>query len=300
MPTALHHRLAGALLALLLALPVQALNILLTNDDGWDGPGIQALFTALSDAGHDVTMVAPLEQNSGKGGGMMSEVGHYVAVKREREGQWSVASTPTDAVRAGLDVILADNPPDLVISGANFGQNLGRPTTHQSGTIGAALQSLFRGVPAIAVSVGVRFDEASAQPQPFPSTLESFGPAAKLVVDLLSHLETDTGIALPAQTALNINVPPPYRGERPVRRAQLAVVGAVEMQWQRGEKTFGAEGGELQVMFRPAPQEVLREDDDITLYHQGYVTVTALDGDMSANSRLEQLPTLIEFLNRRD
>jgi len=52
---------------------------------------------------------------------------------------WSVASTPSDATRMGLSVILADDPPDLVVSGSNFGQNLGQGATRGSGTLGAAL-----------------------------------------------------------------------------------------------------------------------------------------------------------------
>ncbi|MEQ9397525.1 5'/3'-nucleotidase SurE, partial [Haliea sp.] len=145
-------RLLLLLLAPLAAGPAFSLNILLTNDDGWQAPGIQSVYKTLTEAGHTVTLVAPVSDQSGRGGAMNTDVGGYVAVNRVGDGMWSVDGTPTDSVRAGLQVILRDAPPDIVISGSNFGQNLGRAGAHQSGTVNAALQSAFLGYPAIAIS----------------------------------------------------------------------------------------------------------------------------------------------------
>ena len=117
--------------AVLLMTSVCALDILLTNDDGWDAPGIGSVRQALVDAGHRVTLVAPLEQQSGRGGAMNTNFGEEVAVVEEAPGIWSVDGTPTDSVRAALDVILHDDWPDLVVSGSNFGPNLGQEGVHE-------------------------------------------------------------------------------------------------------------------------------------------------------------------------
>jgi 5'/3'-nucleotidase SurE len=112
----------------------EPLRILLTNDDGYDAPGIRAMHERLVAAGHDVTLVAPLNDQSGSGirvttQGKLYYEDHAPAV-------WSVDGTPADAVLVGLQHILADDPPDLVVSGANFGPNLGYAGS--SGTVGAA------------------------------------------------------------------------------------------------------------------------------------------------------------------
>lgn len=259
------------------SLPAFALNILLANDDGWDAPGIQSAYRVLSEAGHQVTMVAPLKNQSGKGGAMNTRVGSYVAVVRQGDGMWSVDGSPTDAVRAGLQVILKDNPPDVVISGSNFGQNLGRGGAHHSGTINAALQAAFLGVPAIAISVGVELGEHAEEPHPFPSTLATFDPAARLLVSVLAQLEAAAAPSLlPQGVALNINLPAGWDPARGLRLAPLSAASSVDMHWEIGDRPFGEDGGELRIGFatggEPSP------GDDISLFNQGYATVTPIDG----------------------
>ncbi len=166
-----------------------AIEILLTNDDGWDAPGISAAKGALEAAGHTVTVVAPLNNQSGVGGGLNTGVGSFVNVIEEAASVWSVDSTPADSVRAGLGAVLASNPPDLVISGANFGQNISRQGVNASGTVGAALQAMQSGVPAIAISVGLDLSESSIEPIPFPSTFSAFGPSAAFLARLVATLE---------------------------------------------------------------------------------------------------------------
>ncbi|MDX1650699.1 MAG: 5'/3'-nucleotidase SurE, partial [Myxococcota bacterium] len=148
--------LVGLALLVLLApsAAAGALRILVTNDDGVGSPGIRALRTALADAGHHVVVVAPRTNQSGKGASLRTDVGGAAALQQPEPGVWSVDGTPADAVRAALDAVLADAAPDLVVSGLNFGPNLGRPGAVGSGTVGAALTAVHRGVPALATSVG--------------------------------------------------------------------------------------------------------------------------------------------------
>lgn len=278
---------------LLFSLRTQALDILLTNDDGWDAPGIQQLYATLAEAGHTVTLVAPLGPQSGQGGAMSIDVGGYVDVVQQQPGMWSVDGTPVDSVRAALDIILKDNPPDLVISGANFGQNLSAQTVQQSGTVNAALEALYKGYPAIAVSVGIDIREEAGKPK-FASTLAAFEPTAELLVDLIEKLKpADSDRMLPVGVALNINVPVPFENNRGLRLAPLAELGDVEIHWQRGKQPFGAKGGKLQVMVSMADDARVADGSDIGLFRRGYITVTPLQ---AATGALTPVPGLAEIL----
>ena len=244
---------------------------------------------ALTAAGHHVTLVAPLTQQSGKGGSFDTHFGRSVAVVEQQPGIWSVASTPADSVRAALDVIMANNPPDVVISGANFGQNLTRAGMQQSGTVNAALQGLFRGIPAISVSVGVRFSEAHDKP-PFESTFNAFAPTGQLVARLLDALYRINGASLlPKGIALNVNVPVPFDTARAVRFAPLAAQPMLKVRWRRapGSDSDKAVISLGQVAADPVP------GTDLDLFNKGFVVLTAIDGDMSASPEslqpLEQL-----------
>jgi 5'/3'-nucleotidase SurE len=218
-----------AFLALTVSLPASAngLNILLTNDDGFDAPGITILRGALLAAGHQVTVVAPAENQSGKGGSINTEALDFtpgvglMQLINHGGGVFSLAGTPADSVKAGLDIVMKDDPPDLVVSGCNFGQNIGKPGSNTSGTEGAALRAAYSGVPAIACSVGILFSEARDD---FPSTVAAFGPAADFIRRAIDALVEKNGTqVLPNKTvALNINFPVPYGNILGVETTELA------------------------------------------------------------------------------
>ncbi|WP_101759715.1 5'/3'-nucleotidase SurE [Oceanicoccus sp. KOV_DT_Chl] len=132
------------------ALPVSALNILLTNDDGYGSYGITAMQSALESAGHTVYVSAPAENQSGKSGGINTHYGESVGFIEYVGGkQWAVEGTPADAVSAGLFGLLPAVLPegeaiDLVVSGINDGENIAR-FANASGTVGAAMFALRRG-----------------------------------------------------------------------------------------------------------------------------------------------------------
>ncbi|MFD9636507.1 5'/3'-nucleotidase SurE, partial [Streptomyces violascens] len=116
--------------------PAGPLRILLTNDDGYDAPGIRLMSQRLTAAGYDVTIVAPLTNQSGAGTKMMSAT--TVTVKHPEPRVWAVDGTPGDAVSFGLAEVFAGRAPDLVISGTNFGPNVAALASH-SGTVGGAV-----------------------------------------------------------------------------------------------------------------------------------------------------------------
>ena len=129
------------------------MNILLTNDDGINSPGLWAMAETLSDLGN-VTVVVPDRDQSGKGASMtllrpltMEKVGTRGVDIRAA---YSIEGSPADCVIMGTELI-CDDPVDLVVSGINPGANLGLDVFN-SGTFGAALHGYFRGINSIAVS----------------------------------------------------------------------------------------------------------------------------------------------------
>ena len=198
--------------------------ILLTNDDGIDAVGIRALADALS-RDHDVTVVAPATNQSGVGGAR--SWWETTVDYTETDRGYAVEGTPADCV-AVADVALGLDP-DVVVSGCNHGPNIGAHILGQSGTVGAAMEASFLGIPAIAVSL---YDRGNL---PVPPTLDAgdFAVAGEVVADLLARAEggqsdgADGPLALPfGADVLNVNVPaaddeaaenPTYRLTEPAR-----------------------------------------------------------------------------------
>ncbi|XVH30263.1 5'/3'-nucleotidase SurE [Haloferacaceae archaeon DSL9] len=121
-------------------------HVLLTNDDGIDAPGIAALYESLS-AIADVTVIAPVDNQSGVGRARSNTV----AID-DHEWGYAVHGTPADCVAIGLRHVDEADDIDLVVSGCNDGPNVGSYLLGHSGTVGAAVEAGFLGVPAVAVS----------------------------------------------------------------------------------------------------------------------------------------------------
>jgi len=122
-------------------------HILLTNDDGIDAVGLRALYDALTDA-YEVTTLAPTTDQSSVGRALSDGVDITT-----HELGYAVDGTPVDCVVAGLGEIVPDA--DLVVAGCNKGANLGAYTLGRSGTVSAAVEAAFFGVPAVATSMYV-------------------------------------------------------------------------------------------------------------------------------------------------
>ncbi|WP_237702899.1 5'/3'-nucleotidase SurE [Candidatus Protofrankia datiscae] len=183
------------------------MRILLTNDDGWRGPGgsgtplIAALRDALRTAGHHVVVVAPGTDQSGQGGRISLPPLQLTVASPEPE-VWTVTpGSPSDSVFFAFDEIFANQKPDLVISGINPGNNLGQAANH-SGTVNAALTALEFGVPAVAVSL-----ETPGTWQ--EGTAAAAKNSAGYIVDLVRRLETRSrnGTLIPRGVGLNVNYP---------------------------------------------------------------------------------------------
>lgn len=133
----------------------ETLDILVSNDDGFDAEGIDAVVEALiALPDTNVTVVAPAENQSGSGSN--TTPGELTATEEETLSGYPVTAVdgfPADAVNYGLENVV-EEPPDLVVTGLNEGQNMG-PIIDASGTVGAARAAVAQGIPALATSQGI-------------------------------------------------------------------------------------------------------------------------------------------------
>jgi len=165
------------------------MNILISNDDGYQAPGIVALYEALKDLGR-VEVVAPEQNNSAKSNALTLHSPLYV--HHAANGFRYVNGTPADCVHIALTGLL-DYRPDLVVSGINHGANMGDDTIY-SGTVGAAMEGYLMGIPAIAFSQterGWKHLDAAAE------------RARSLVQSLIQQQRVGTG----SPWLLNVNIP---------------------------------------------------------------------------------------------
>lgn len=162
------------------------MHILISNDDGYRAPGIRCLADAVKSVAK-VTVVAPELDRSGASNSLTLD--NPLRARRAENGYTYVEGTPTDCVHLAITGLLEEEP-DMVVSGINSGANLGDDVVY-SGTVAAAMEGRFLGLPAIAVSM------ASFQPRYYPT-------AAQVVLDLLERLQREP---VPAETILNVNVP---------------------------------------------------------------------------------------------
>ncbi|HEU5151967.1 MAG TPA: 5'/3'-nucleotidase SurE [Iamia sp.] len=237
------------------------MRILVTNDDGIEAPGLHALATALDDDGHDVLVVAPDRDHSGYGAaigdlGRRSDLHTTPATipGAEHIAAFALAGPPALCVMAARLGGFGD-PPDIVASGINPGNNTGRAVLH-SGTVGAALTGANLGVSAVAVSVGID-DDGTA----------TYRAAAEVGAAAVEWLRT-----APAKTVLNVNVPTgPIEDVRGSRWASLAPFGTVRAALKAHDD------GVLELTLVEAGVE-LPPDSDTALVTAGYVAVTCLAG----------------------
>ena len=140
------------------------MHILLTNDDGLKAPGLQTLKREL--ASHDcrLTVVAPNGQRSAASHSMTINKALYCRDESTVPGirEIAVSGTPVDCVKMAMEYFLKEDKPDLIISGINDGYNLGSDVLY-SGTVSAAMEGPYYGLPAFAVSMLGMTDERCAQ-----------------------------------------------------------------------------------------------------------------------------------------
>lgn len=166
------------------------MRILLSNDDGIFAPGIKAAKSALETLG-EVFVVAPERERSGAGHGITVHKPlrpKKIAFSDGTYG-WAVNGTPADCVKLAIEALLTE-PPDIVISGINFGANLGTDVLY-SGTVSAAIEGIISGIPSVAISLAT-FEH------------QNFQYAATFLRHIIPLLTRDK----PESFLININIPP--------------------------------------------------------------------------------------------
>ncbi len=242
--------------------------LLLTNDDGAQAAGLQALAAALADLGR-VVVVAPEQDNSA--------VSHALTMRRplrvENLGpdRYAVDGTPADCIILAVEKILAVRPA-LIVSGINSGPNIGDDINY-SGTVSAAMEATMLGIPALAISL------AGEPPYDYqPAALF----ARRLARYVLEH-------SLPPDTFLNVNYPgDPPRGVRITRQGRRTYAGAVkETRDPWGRRHYWIGGG--------VPSIDSRRDTDAAAIEECYVSITPLHLDQTNYDALELLRERMVF-----
>ena len=241
--------------------------ILITNDDGVQSEGIHALAAALRSLG-DLVVVAPHQE--------ASAIGHALTLRRPlrietiRAGVYAVDGTPTDCVNLGVEVLMKDEPPALVVSGINMGWNLGDDVTY-SGTVAGALEGALLGIPAIAVS------------QKRTPTFD-FTEAARAAAAVAAAVLRD---GLPARTFLSINMPEGTpKGMRVTTQATRNHITKISSRVDpRGGAYYWIEEG-------LDDWQPLDGRSDYEAVMAGYVSITPLHPDMTAYAAVDLLEAM--------
>ena len=268
------------------------LDILLSNDDGFDKPGILALQQALSQANHRVVLAAPAKNASGSSASITFAP---VPVEQVATNTYAISASPATAVVLAVSALYPPgSPPDLVISGINKGANLG-PATGISGTVGATTAAIKVINPPIA-AIAISTDPLSPNFSEGENTehLQRISAFIVKLVDRLTQERCKSGFLLPQGLALNINYPP-----RPTEEIKGIVMR------EQGQAPY------FRISYRPSKDDAnvylpvfktqtvendIAESDTLA-YHQGYITIVPLDGNYTSNKSTAR--TIIEPLIRQ-
>ncbi len=246
--------------------------VLLTNDDGIQAPGLSALADALAEIA-EVTVVAPAGERSGASHSI--SVRRPVACEQLGKRRWSVDGTPADTVIIALHRLL-DRKPDLVISGINLGANVGQ-NVHYSGTVGAALEATVNRVPAFALSIATRNAECD------------YAPAVRLGRELARLLFEE---GLPEGVLLNVNVPESWSGGvRFTRQSERITRNVLREEPSERGPIFWLQ--EVQVL------DSLEPDSDYAALRAGAATLTPIQvrrTHIASLNHLSHLPARLESL----
>lgn len=241
------------------------MHILLSNDDGYLAYGLSVLAEALSEQA-EISVVAPDKNRSAASNSLTLEM--PLRAQQAHNGFIKVDGTPTDCVHLALTGLL-DKEPDMVFAGINHGSNLGDDVLY-SGTVAAASEGRFLGLPAIAISL------ASNRPEHF----ETAGHVAKtLLTQLLDN-------PLPKDTILNVNVPDiaidklkGYQATRLGQRHKAEPV--IEAADPRGNRIYW--------VGPPGAEQDAGPGTDFFAINSGYVSVTPLQLDLTRYDAVDNL-----------
>lgn len=245
------------------------MRVLLSNDDGIHAPGLKALEKIAHELSDDVWVVAPELDQSGASHSLTLR--EPLRIREISEKRFAISGTPTDCVLAATNHLLKENPPDLVLSGVNYGSNLAEDITY-SGTVAAAMEASLLGIPAIALSLAVTHHHPAKW-----ATAEHYGP--EIIKRLLK-------IKFREHILINVNFPnliaSSVKGIAITHQGQRRIEGSLEEHMDpRGRQYYwigaihydgsGDEGTDLKANF------------------DGFISVTPLSLDFTHRETINQL-----------
>jgi len=250
------------------------MRFLLSNDDGYQAPGLSVLADTLKAFG-EVTVVAPDRDRSGASNSLT--LSRPLRINKASNGFYYVDGTPTDCVHLGITSVM-QHEPDMVIAGINRGSNVGDDILY-SGTVAAAMEGRFLGYPAVAVSF------AGFQ-------MKHLSTAARVVRRIVSGMISNP---LPADTILNINIPD-------VRYDGLAGFRATRLGYRHKSKpaikSRDPSGKPIYWVGPPGAEQDAGEGTDFDALRNHAVSVTPLKVDLTRKETLTGLGQWLQELTQ--
>lgn len=250
------------------------MHVLISNDDGIEAPGILVLAEHMATLGR-VSVVAPDRDRSGASNSLTLD--QPIRVTALGADRYRVAGTPTDCVHLALAGLL-DSEPAIVVSGINNSANLGDDVLY-SGTVAAAMEGRFLGLPALAVSLVSRDHQAV-----------HYASAARAAVRLVARLLEDP---LPADTILNVNVP-----DRPwdeIRGFEVTRLG----HRHRSEPCLAQtdpRGRPIYWIGPAGPEQDAGPGTDFHAVRAGYISITPITVDLTRYTALDKVASWVATL----
>jgi 5'-nucleotidase len=261
------------------------MRILITNDDGINAPGLktmEAIAREVAGPGGEVWTVAPAFEQSGVAHAISYT--HPTMIAKLGPRRFAAEGSPADCVLAGLHDVLNGNPPDLVLSGVNRGNNAGENAMY-SGTVGGAMEAALQGLPAVALSQFFGPGNAEIK-DPFEAAARH---GAALVRRLLERADWSNG---DYRLFYNVNFPPVAASD--VRGLRVAAQGF------RRSSRFGVQaqtspsGRRFLWVTGGRQDEATAEGTDVAVNLQGYISVTPMRADLTAHDALGPLAAALE------
>lgn len=246
------------------------MKILISNDDGVHAPGLAYLAEALSKIG-SVTVVAPDRNRSGVSNSLT--LSNPLRVVTASNGFYSVTGTPTDCVHIAVTGLLKEAP-DIVVSGINEGSNLSDDVLY-SGTVAAATEGRFMGLPSVAISL--------AGPR-----CEHYDTAAKVAYHLVESLRNSP---LTSDTILNVNVPDVPISE--LRGIQVTRLGTRHIA-EPTIKALDPRGRKIYWIGPPGLEQDAGPGTDFYAVSNGYVSITPLHVDLTHYKVMDELSNWVQ------
>ena len=255
----------------------KAMRILVTNDDGIHSPGLVVAETIARSLSDDVWVVAPENEQSGASHSLT--LASPLRLRQIDEAHFAVSGTPTDCVMMGCLHLLKDHRPDLILSGVNWGSNLGDDITY-SGTIAGAMEGCALGIPAIALSQAYD-DEESRGIDWSPGEVHGPGLVRRLVAE-----------GWPDCVLLNVNFPGCAAGE--VRGTAVVPQGTYDLQSTEIIQRTDARRRAYYWIGLRRRKGAPSQDTDLGAVHARKISVTPLHLNLTELAVLEKIQSVLD------